>query len=727
MKKYLFSLILTVVFGLNQSIAIERMDEGMWLPMFVERLNWTDIQKMGLQLSPEELYSINHSSLKDAVVGLAEGSAPSGFFCSGEMVSDKGLMLTNHHCAYDLIQRHSTIEHDYLTNGFWAMNLEDELPNPGVTASFLVRMEDLTEQILSQLTDDMTQEDKNVKIREITEPLKEAASEEGKYDVVVKSFYNGGEYYMFVYQTFKDVRLVGAPPSSIGKFGGDTDNWMWPRHTGDFSILRVYSAPDGSPAEYSEENIPLKPKHHLPVSLKGYEKDDYAMIWGFPGNTERYLTSYGIEFAINQKNPAIIDLLGTILEVMKTYMDADEATRIKYASDYAGLANAWKYYIGQTRGLKNLDVKSKKEQIEKDFTKWMSRSAAPENKYNDVLKNMEVAYQGMTDIVTPFYFMAMGSGNVKFVSLAQQTTPLQAQLADAKNKKTEIEITVESLREASKAFFENYDFSIDRDMLTAMLKLYQKRLTAEQLPSVFTTISEKFNNNIEDYVSYVFDNSIFTSKERYDQFLDKPKQKKLDKDPGAALMKSLMEGMMRYQAAMAQGQSDVDKNMRLFIAGLRAMNPEIKYYPDANSTLRFTYGTVRDYYPADAVHYDYITHLKGVMEKEDPSNDEFIVDKKLKELFATKDFGQYGVDGKMIVNFLTTTDITGGNSGSPVINGNGELIGIAFDGNWEAMSGDIAFEPELQRTINVDIRYVLFIIDKFAGAKHLINEMTLVK
>ncbi|HPR58209.1 MAG TPA: S46 family peptidase [Bacteroidales bacterium] len=727
MKKYLFSLILTVVFGLNQSIAIERMDEGMWLPMFVERLNWTDIQKMGLQLSPEELYSINHSSLKDAVVGLAEGSAPSGFFCTGEMVSDKGLMLTNHHCAYDLIQRHSTIEHDYLTNGFWAMNLEDELPNPGVTASFLVRMEDLTEQILSQLTDDMTQEDKNVKIREITEPLKEAASEEGKYDVVVKSFYNGGEYYMFVYQTFKDVRLVGAPPSSIGKFGGDTDNWMWPRHTGDFSILRVYSAPDGSPAEYSEENIPLKPKHHLPVSLKGYEKDDYAMIWGFPGNTERYLTSYGIEFAINQKNPAIIDLLGTILEVMKTYMDADEATRIKYASDYAGLANAWKYYIGQTRGLKNLDVKSKKEQIEKDFTKWMSRSAAPENKYNDVLKNMEVAYQGMTDIVTPFYFMAMGSGNVKFVSLAQQTTPLQAQLADAKNKKTEIEITVESLREASKAFFENYDFSIDRDMLTAMLKLYQKRLTAEQLPSVFTTISEKFNNNIEDYVSYVFDNSIFTSKERYDQFLDKPKQKKLDKDPGAALMKSLMEGMMRYQAAMAQGQSDVDKNMRLFIAGLRAMNPEIKYYPDANSTLRFTYGTVRDYYPADAVHYDYITHLKGVMEKEDPSNDEFIVDKKLKELFATKDFGQYGVDGKMIVNFLTTTDITGGNSGSPVINGNGELIGIAFDGNWEAMSGDIAFEPELQRTINVDIRYVLFIIDKFAGAKHLINEMTLVK
>lgn len=727
MKKYLFSLILTVVFGLNQSIAIERMDEGMWLPMFVERLNWTDIQKMGLQLSPEELYSINHSSLKDAVVGLAEGSAPSGFFCTGEIVSDKGLMLTNHHCAYDLIQRHSTIEHDYLTNGFWAINLEDELPNPGVTASFLIRMEDLTEEILSQLTDDMTQEDKNVKIREITEPLKEAASEEGKYDVVVKSFYNGGEYYMFVYQTFKDVRLVGAPPSSIGKFGGDTDNWMWPRHTGDFSVLRVYSAPDGSPAEYSEENIPLKPKHHLPVSLKGYEKDDYAMIWGFPGNTERYLTSYGIEFAINQKNPAIIDLLGTILEVMKTYMDADEATRIKYASDYAGLANAWKYYIGQTRGLKNLDVKSKKERIEKDFTKWMSRSAAPENKYHDVLKNMEVAYQGMTDIVTPFYFMALGSGNVKFIGLAQQTAPLQAQLPDAKKKKTEIEITVESLREASKAFFENYDFSIDRDMLTAMLKLYQKRLTVDQLPSVFTTISEKFNNNIEAYVSYVFDNSIFTSKERYDKFLDKPKQKKLDKDPGTVLMKSLSEEMMRYQAAMAQGQSDVDKNMRLFIAGLRAMNPEIKYYPDANSTLRFTYGTVRDYYPADAVHYDYITQLKGVMEKEDPSNDEFIVDKKLKELFATKDFGQYGVDGKMIVNFLTTTDITGGNSGSPVINGNGELIGIAFDGNWEAMSGDIAFEPELQRTINVDIRYVLFIIDKVAGAKHLINEMTLVK
>jgi len=727
MKKYIFVLSLAIVFGLNSLFASLRTDEGMWLPMFVERLNWTDIQKMGLQLTIDELYSINHSSLKDAVVGLAEGSAPNGFFCTGEIVSDKGLLFTNHHCAYDVIQRHSSIQHDYLTDGFWAMNAEDEIPNPGLTASFLVRMEDVTEQVLSELDDEMTIEKRAAKIREITSPIKEKASEDGKYDAVVKSFYDGSEYYLFVYQTFKDVRLVGAPPSSIGKFGGDTDNWMWPRHTGDFAILRVYSAPDGSPADYSKDNVPLKPKHHLPVSIKGYEKDDYAMIWGFPGNTERYLTSYGIDFAINQKNPAIIDVFGTMLDVMKTQMDADPAIRIELASDHAGIANVWKYFIGQTRGLKRLDVKSKKEEIEKDFINWYKKNDETNEKYGNVLQNLQAAYQQMEGTITPFYLIAIGSSNIECLNLSMQTVVMEEMLEKKKENKAQIELTIDALKETSEEFYSDYNISMDRDMLSSMLSLFKKRLSLNQLPDIFATINAKFNGDINSYVDYVFKNSIFTDKDRYNKFLSNPKVKTLKKDPINELSSSFNKIIASYQANLAEGQQNVSLNMRKFIAGLREMNPSVKYYPDANSSMRFTYGTIKDYYPADAVHYDYITHAKGILEKEDPTNEEFIVSPKLKELIKKGDFGIYGKDGDLVINFLSTNDITGGNSGSPVINGKGELIGIAFDGNWEAMSGDIAFENELQRTISVDIRYVLFVIDKYAGAKHLIEELTLVK
>ncbi len=726
MKKLFLSLLLAAIFS-HSLVASSRMDEGMWLPMFVERLNWTDIQKMGLQLTIEEMYDINNSSLKDAVVGLAGGSAPGGFFCTGEIVSDQGLVFTNHHCAYDIIQNHSSIQNDYLTDGFWAMSLKEELSNPGITASILVRMEDLTEVVMSELTEDMTAEERSAKVREITNPIRDEASEEGKYDAIVKSFYNGSEYYLFVYETYKDVRLVGAPPSSIGKYGGDTDNWMWPRHTGDFAVLRIYTAPDGTPAEYSEENIPLRPRHHLPISLKGYDRNDYAMIWGFPGSTERYLTSNGIEFAIEQKNPAIINILGTILDVMKIHMDADDAIRIKYASDYAGLANGWKYFIGQTRGLKRLDVKGKKLDIENDFANWIEKSSDRRNRYGNVLNNIETGYQKMDGLVTPLYFLMLGSRNINFSGLAMQTMQLEALLDNRKDNKTQIEITVEALKAGADEFFEDYDFDIDRDLVTATLKLFKKELKPEQLPSIFITIDAKFKGSIEDYVNDMFDNSIFTANERFTKFLNKPRKKMLERDAGFAIVKSLNESMMLYRSDFMEGQADVDNNMRLFIEGLRAMNPDVNYYPDANSTLRFTYGTILDYYPADAVHYNYVTHLYGVMEKEDPTNPEFIVPEKLKALFEAKDYGQYGENGKMIVNFLSTNDITGGNSGSPVINGRGELIGIAFDGNWEAMSGDIAFEVEIQRTINVDIRYVLFIIDKYANAQHLINELTIVK
>jgi hypothetical protein len=727
MKHFILTFAAAIFFGLGIKAETPLPDEGMWLPMFVERLNWVDIQEMGLQLTAEELYSINNSSLKDAVVGLAAGSAPNGYFCTGEIVSDKGLMFTNHHCAYDIIQSQSSVENDYLTNGFWAKSHEEELPNPGITASFLIRMEDLNDVILPELTNEMTGAERSAKVRELTKEIKEKASEDGKYDVVVKSFYGGNEYYMFVYETFKDVRLVGTPPESIGKFGGDTDNWMWPRHTGDFAVLRVYSAPDGSPAEYSEDNIPLKPRHHLPISLKGVEKDDFAMIWGFPGSTERYLTSAGIKFAINEKNPAIVEIFGTVLEQMKIHMDADDATRIKYASDYAGMANGWKYFIGQTRGLKRLDVKSKKEAIEKDFSTWLNKNSGRKEKYGNVLEQIAEGYADMEDVVKQMYYSSIGMGRIQLLNNTGQALQLEDLLEDAKNNKAAIEITVEAVNAEIPQIFEDFDREMDIDITKAILKVYKKNLPVSQLPSVFETINSDFDGDIDDYVNKLYEKSIFASEESMTKFMKKPKLKVLRKDPAYVLNNSLREILMNNRMAFMEGQNKVDDGMRLFIDGLRTMNPDVKYYPDANSSLRFTYGSVQDYYPADAVHYNYITHLFGVMEKEDPSSDEFIVPEKLKKLYDDKDFGDYGSDGKLIVCFLSTNDITGGNSGSPVMNGKGELIGIAFDGNWEAMSGDIAFEPELQRTINVDIRYVLFIIDKFAGAQNLIDELTVIK
>ncbi|MBU1370432.1 MAG: S46 family peptidase, partial [Bacteroidetes bacterium] len=400
MKRVFFVLAFFMLVSLGKTYA----DEGMWLPMFVERLNYTDMQEAGLQLSADEIYSVNNSSLKDAIVGLSTSPTPSGFFCTGEIVSDKGLLFTNHHCGYDIIQQHSNLEHDYLTNGFWAKSLDEELPNEELTASFLIRMEDITDSVLANVTAEMSNQERSAAIREVSSRLKKAAANDNHYNVVVKSFFNGNEYYMFVYEVFTDVRLVGAPPSAIGKFGGDTDNWMWPRHTGDFSIFRVYTAPDGSPADYAEENIPLKPKHHLPISLDGVQEDDFAMIWGYPGGTDRYLTSYGVDFNLDDQYPTIIELFGKKLEVWKSFMEADQQVKIQYASKYAVTANTWKYLIGQTRGLKKLDVADKKMETEAQFEAWVNADEARKEKYGNVLENLEESYTKMGSTIEPFLY-----------------------------------------------------------------------------------------------------------------------------------------------------------------------------------------------------------------------------------------------------------------------------------------------------------------------------------
>ena len=719
MKKGLLVLLTIVSLGL-QSFAWEAPDEGMWLPMFVSRLNYVDMQKMGLHLTAEELYSINNSSLKDAVVSL-------GGFCTAEVVSPDGLLFTNHHCGYESLQKHSSVNHDYLTDGFWAMNRNEELMNEGLTVSFLVRMDDVSTDVLGVVTPSMDEKDRAAAITKKTDELKKEATENGKYNVELKSFFNGNEYYRFVYIVYKDIRMVGAPPSSIGKFGGDTDNWMWPRHTGDFSIFRIYTAPDGTPAEYAKDNVPLKSKKFLPISIKGYKKNDFAMIWGYPGQTDRYRTSWGVDATLHDINPSIIKVLGKILDIQKEGMDADNAVRIAYASSYAQIANFWKNKVGESRDLKRLDVIGQKQTIEKGFEQWVNSDPARKEKYADVLSTFADVYgqykqQNLYPMIWRTQLNFFGS---QAFSFPQQASGIETILKSGA-KGDDLKKQMEKYKETSTEHFKDYNSKIEQNIYAALLQMYHDDLPANQYPDIYQFIDKKYKGDIRKFVAEVFKESIFCTKEEFDEFIEKPSLKKLQKDLAYKTFTSFMGNFQKAQGTNQQLSNRIKKAQRLFLAGLREMHPDISYYPDANSTMRMTYGKVLDYFPADAVHYNYFTTLDGVMMKEDPTNEEFIVPAKLKELYKSKDYGAYGENGKMYTCFLTDNDITGGNSGSPVINGDGQLIGIAFDGNWEAMSGNIAFEPALQRTINVDIRYVLFVIDKYAGAKNLINELTIV-
>ncbi len=724
LKLSLIAMVLFISCG-SISYAENPPDEGMWLPLLLERLNYVDMQKMGLHLTADELYNINHNSLKDAIVGLSNGGAGGGFFCTAELVSGQGLLFTNHHCGFGAVQEQSSTEHDYLTNGFWAKSFSEELPNDGMCASFLQRIENVTDSIIPMISDTLKESDRNKLVQKISTRIRKRAEEDGKYEASVKSFYGGNEYYLFVFKTYRDVRLAGAPPSSIGKFGGDTDNWMWPRHTGDFTVLRVYADAEGKPAEYSEKNVPIKPTYHLPISLKGIKKNDFAMIWGYPGSTSRYLTSYGIDYNLEIFYPTLVKLFGKELEVMKERMDQDKAVKIAYAANYAGIANTWKNFIGQSRMLVRNKVEDKKKVIEKDFTTWYSNDPALQKKYGKVLENLQKNYAEMKKVAIPFFYANLAGAGLNVVQMAEQFGGLKENLE--KKQKQALEETKIGLKDAVKQNFKEFDLAIERKKLAEMLRLYSTDVAAAELPSIFATISKDYNNDFTAFANAVYETSVFATPEKANQFIDKPNLKVFKKDLGWQLSQSMDAAMGKYAAAYGAARGNVSVANRLFIAGLREMNPKLVKYPDANSTMRMSYGSVLDYYPADAVHYDYVTTLKGVMQKEDPTNDEFIVAQKLKDLFKAKDYGQYGENGEMVVCFLTTNDITGGNSGSPVINGDGQLIGLAFDGNWEAMSGDIMFEPDMQRTINVDIRYVLFIMDKYAGATNLVNELTLVK
>lgn len=698
--------LVTLLLGSN----LTKADEGMWLPFLLGR-NYEDMKKHGLNLTQEEIYSINKSSLKDAIVSF-------GGFCTAEVISEKGLLLTNHHCGYNAIAEASTKEKNYLDDGFWAKSLNQEIPVPGLFATFIVSIKDVSEEINKNLSENMTLEERNKKIAELSKMLAEERAEGTNYDVFVRDFYEGNEFYLFVTEKYNDVRFVGAPPQSIGKFGYDTDNWVWPRHTGDFSMFRIYAGTDNKPAAYSTDNQPLKPKHSLPVSIKGVEKGDYAMILGFPGSTDRYLSSYGIKQAVTLSQPKTVEIRAEKLAIMKSYMEKDVDVRLNYSSKYAQVANYWKYFIGQTEQLKNNKVADKKRKIEDKFISFTQDKAM----YTNVIEDIKEAYAATNNYV---YIQTYQSELIYQVDLNLLTLfgVLANQYNEAGNENG-ANYFKDRMKKKAEKFYEKGNLDIEFDILAAGLKMYYEDVPKEQQSELTLKLGSK--GKFDKYVKIIRKKSIFKNEGSFNEFMEDFSYKKLQKDPLVILIKEMNDAFTKVvdHEDHVKANAKLERANRLFVKGLREMEPNKKYYPNANSTLRLTYGNVLPYDPKDGVTYHYTTSLNGVMEKEDPNNPEFVIPTKLKTLWENKDFGEYAdKDGEMVVNFITNNDITGGNSGSPVINGNGELIGAAFDGNWEAMSGDIYFEPEIQRTIVCDIRYVLFIIDKYGGASNLIEEM----
>jgi hypothetical protein len=687
-----------------------RADEGMWLLPLIEKLNMGTMTELGLKLTAEEIYSLNKASIKDAVVIFGGG-------CTGEIVSSQGLILTNHHCGYDLIQSHSSVDHDYLRDGFWAMNKEEELPNPGLRVIFLVSIKEVTDQVLANVNSEMSEADRTTAINEARSAIEDKASEGNNYRTSVSSFYGGNYFYLLVYEIYNDVRLVGAPPSSIGKYGDDTDNWEWPRHTGDFSVFRVYSGPDGKSAPYSEDNIPLNPKYWLPVSLKDLNKDDFAMIIGYPGRTQRYYTSYEVKEILDITNPNRVKIRGIKQEIWLADMLADQKVDIQYASKYSRSSNYWKYSIGQNNQLKNLNVIEKKQQIEDQFNKWINVDEGRKAKYGNALNLIKSSIEGRAEYQNALQYLNECIQGCEILTITR--------LIDQQN----ITEAASEFKERTGEIYKDYNPPTDLKSTKAMLKLYREDVPAEFIPDFYTeVVDKKFKGNIDKFVDKMFAKSIFAGEAKLTAFLDNPDRKILEKDPAVTTFTSISKVGRHVSEELNKFTSDLQKGQRLWVAAMLEMTPEKIHYPDANSTMRLTYGTVQDYNPRDAVTYKYYTTLEGVIEKYKPGDYEFDLPQRLIDLYNKKEYGRYASPkGYMPVCFLTTNDITGGNSGSPVLNANGELIGLAFDGNWEAMSGDVAYEPEIQRTIAVDIRYVLWIMDVYAGAGHLVDEMTIVQ
>jgi hypothetical protein len=693
-----------------------RADEGMWFLMFIDRLNHRDMQKMGLQLTAEEIYSINNHSLKDAIVQFNGG-------CTAEIISKEGLILTNHHCGYDAIAELSTPEANYLKNGFWAKSHNEELKPQSLYVRFFVRMDDVSKRILSKVNPAMSESEREAAINQEIALIEKENNEGGKYTVSVRSFFQGNEFYYFVYQDYKDVRLVGTPTESIGKFGGDTDNWEWPRHTGDFSMFRVYGDVNGNPAEYSPNNVPLNPKHYLPVNINGVKENDFAMILGYPGRTNRWMPAGGIEQNVKFGYPAWVEGAKTGMDQMKKYMNQSEAVNLIYASKYAQTANYWKNRQGMIDALTKFQTAKLKNEQEAKFNKWANK-AENKAKYGTVIETINKYYSLTNEKSRHDNYLQQLLRTSSYGTISKGLAKQLIAYASADGeKRTQMRTELE---EAIKGFFSEIYLPAEMDILKAQLNLYATKSVGYPIAPAVT----KIGDNTENYVNALFKLSIFTSQEKLEAFLDLPTEGMITNDPMYLLSNDLLTHLTTKSPEIAKAQNDFGASFRLLVEGLRESQLAPIKYPDANSTLRLTYGKVRAL-PADKrndAKVNYYTTMGGLVKKYKAGDAEFDLPSRILEMHKNKDYGRYAdAAGYMPVCFLTDNDITGGNSGSPVLNGKGELIGLAFDGNIEAMAGDVIFDKNLQRTINVDIRYVLWLIDKFSGAKHIVDEMTIVK
>ena len=715
MKKLVVLLLLVV----SQWTA--KADEGMWMPLLISQ-NYEAMQRMGLKLTAEQIYSINKSSLKDAIVHFGGG-------CTGEIISDKALLLTNHHCGYDAIASLSSVSQNYLMNGFMANSLEQELPCPGLSVKFLVRIEDVTGTVNNRIGDAYGV-DVETRFAEVAKEISKVANENGAYESDVKSFYAGNKYYLFVYQKFTDIRLVSTPPESLGKFGGDTDNWMWPRHTCDFSMFRVYSNNDNKPAPYSKNNRPYSPKHHLPVSLKGVRDNDYAMIMGYPGRTTRYLTSYGVDLAINVTNPSVVKIRDKRLSIMREEMEKDPAVDLQYASSYASIANYWKYFIGQTEQLKNLKILQQKENEEDEFIDWARGN-------NTDLKNLLSDYQRAYADYKPY---AKHQTYYREAFMAPALTKLAAAFemieknVNANVGKDSLDKLCKRLIAFRKGALNDINIGLDKRVFSALNLLFYQDVPKAQHPGVYSNEvfanfgSDNWQKTFDDYTNSVYTNTALLDDRKFEEMCTGENVAKLLNDPAVVHALSVVKNYKTYyEPKISEFNYEMFELNRAYQGALLEKNKNKQMYPDANSTMRVSYGKVSSYAPKDAVFYNYYTMADGLLEKYKAGDKEFDLQPKIVDLLRNRNYGPYEDRdlGGLVTCFITTNDITGGNSGSPVINGNGELIGCAFDGNWEAMSGDVAFDQRYKRTICADIRYIMWVVDKVLDGRRLMDEMTI--
>jgi hypothetical protein len=695
----------------------------MWIPLLLEKYNFEDMKAKGFKLTAEDIYSVNKTSMKDAIVIFGRG-------CTGEMISEKGLLITNHHCGYGQIQRHSSLENDYLTHGFWAKDMSQELPNPGLTVTFLISMEDVTEKVLQGVSDKITEAERYQIIKKNIDKITSEAVKNTHYKARVESFYNGNQYFLFINEVFEDVRLVGTPPSSIGKFGGDTDNWMWPRHTGDFALFRVYCGKDGKPAPYSKDNVPLKPRKYFPISMKGVVEGDFTMVFGYPGSTSQYIPSFAVQEIMNETDPARILIRGKKLDIINQAMESSPLTRIQYSAKAASIANGWKKWIGEIRGLKRLNAIERKINFETEFQKWADSTKTDDKNYSNILSKYKELYAQRSK----YNFASI---YINEAGLGCDAILLTVRLRSFENLKNADKNTVEALAKEAKSkgdgIFKDYDEQTDKKLFIEMTRLYYNNVHAEFHPAYFSMIgkfSKKHSDPIVAFADYCYSKSVFANKARFEKFVNELSPKSysiLQKDPIYVLMKDYI-AVFQDKISNQIDKIDyvIDSLDRIYMKAQMEFQPNRLFFPDANFTLRVTYGQVSSYYPADAIKYNYFTTITGIMEKDNPDIYDYDVPKKLKELYINKDFGSYAdKDGNLRVAFIATNHTTGGNSGSPVLNAYGELVGINFDRNWEGTMSDIMYDPEMCRNIILDIRYALFVIDKYAGAKHLIEEMDL--